>query len=60
MPRQHHEVVLDRPIAEAFSMLVNVLARGRWRTRLLLEPAHGLPGPGMRYARRDSRHGDAR
>jgi hypothetical protein len=49
MPRQHHEARSDRPIAEAFTALVAVVARGRWAGQALLGPPDRPPSAGMRY-----------
>lgn len=49
MLRQHHETELDRPMAESFNALVNVVARGRWAAKLSLEPPETLPRSGMCY-----------
>ena len=49
MPRQHHEALSERPIAEAFTALVAAVARGRWDRQAVLGPPD-RPPPGMRYA----------
>jgi hypothetical protein len=49
MPRQRHEVRLDRPMAETFEALVNVVAKGRWTRQLQLDPADALPRTGACY-----------
>jgi hypothetical protein len=49
MPRQHHEARSDRPIAESFTALVAVVARGRWAGHALLGPPERPPCAGMRY-----------
>ena len=48
MPRQHHEAESERPIAEAFTALVAVVARGRWDRQAVLGPPDRPPA-GLRY-----------
>lgn len=49
MPRQRHEVRVDRPMAETFEALVRVVGKGRWARPLTLEPVDPLPKAGSRY-----------
>src|SRR5690606_331438 len=48
MQRQHHETLLDRPMAEIFSALVGVVGHGRWGGGLLGAGGDVLPA-GTRY-----------
>lgn len=49
MQRQHHEALLDKPMAEIFSALVDVVAHGRWDRQALLGDAGGPLPAGTRY-----------
>ena len=49
MPRQRHEVRLDRSMAETFDVLTGVVGRNRWLRQFTLEPADAVPRPGLRY-----------
>ena len=47
MLKQRHEIEVDCPLTDAFTALVEVVAKGRWGGALVLETA--LPAAGRRY-----------
>lgn len=49
MQRQHHETLLDRPMAEIFAALVGVVGHGRWGGEGLLGSGGGVLPSGTRY-----------
>ena len=49
MQRQHHETLLERPMAEIFAALVGIVGHGRWGGNGLLGAGGGALPPGTRY-----------